>query len=194
MHTTQGTTTTTAAGRLDLLASRPARRVAAVVTFTVLTAIAAKVALPIPGTSVPFTFLPLAVVLSGALLGARLGAASQLLYLTLGVLGVPVFFGPIAGPAYLLGPTGGYLIAGPAAAWVTGRIAGASPVRTLGAMLAGLATIYAGGVAWLAAQSGWSAALSLGLIPFLFADLVKMGLGTLVSGRLRERTRSLFGI
>ncbi len=194
MNTTQGASTATTSSRTDLLASRPARRIAAVVTFTLLTAIAAKVALPLPGTSVPFTFQTLAIVLAGALLGSRLGASSQILYLTLGMIGVPVFFGPVAGPAYLFGPTGGYLIAAPLAAWVVGRLANGSGFRVFGAMLAGLAVIYAGGVSWLAATSGWSVALSLGLLPFLVADLVKMGMGTLIAGRLRDRSRSLFGV
>jgi biotin transport system substrate-specific component len=190
MHTTR--TEASARARLDFLATPRARRVAGVMTFALLTAISAKVALPIPGTSVPFTFQPLAVALAGALLGARLGAASQVTYLTMGVLGIPVFFGPVAGAAYLLGPTGGYLIAYPLAAYLTGLFAGGAVTRTFAAMLLGLATIYAGGVAWLAVQTGWAAALTLGLLPFLLADLVKIAMAVMISARLRERVRSIF--
>jgi biotin transport system substrate-specific component len=192
MHTTRTETSTRT--RLDLLTTPRARHVAGVLTFALLTAISAKVALPIPGTTVPFTFQPLAVVLAGLLLGARLGATSQVIYLMMGVLGIPVFFGPVAGAAYLLGPTGGYLIAYPLAAFLAGRFAGAAVARTFVAALIGLATIYAGGVAWLAVQSGWAAALTLGLLPFLLADLVKMVMAVVVSARLRDRVRSIFSV
>ncbi len=194
MHTTR--TETTQSHRLEFLATGRARRVAGVLTFAVLTALAAKVALPIPGTTVPFTFTPFAVVLSGALLGARLGAASQVAYLSLGLIGLPVFFGPVAGPAYLLGPTGGYLLAYPLAAWLTGRFSGtgASVIRVFGATLLGLAAIYLGGVAWLAGQAGWGAALSLGLVPFVLADLVKCVMAVMVVRRVRGRARTIFGV
>ncbi len=189
-------TETTASRRLDFLATPRARRIAGVMSFAVLTAISAKVALPIPGTAVPFTFQTLAVVLSGALLGARLGAASQVAYLSLGLIGIPVFFGPVAGPAYLLGPTGGYLLAYPLAAWLTGYVAGTagSVIRTFGAVLLGVAAIYAGGVSWLAAQSGWTAALSLGLLPFVLADIVKCVMAVMVVERVRDRARSVFSV
>lgn len=194
MHTTR--TETTQSRLLEHLATPRGRRIAGVVTFTVLTAIAAKFALPIPGTTVPFTFTPFAVVLSGALLGARLGAASQIGYLSLGLIGIPVFFGPVAGPAYLLGPTGGYLLAYPLAAWLTGHFAGASGslIRTFGAIVLGLMTIWTGGVSWLAAQSGWAAALSLGLLPFVLVDLVKGVMALMIVQRVRSRVRALFGV
>jgi biotin transport system substrate-specific component len=188
------TRTEVTSSRLEALATPRARRVAGVVTFAILTAISAKIALPIPGTAVPFTFQPLAVILTGALLGARLGAASQILYLTIGLLGVPVFYAPVAGPAYLLGPTGGYLMAYPLAAYLTGRLGGGGVARDALALLVGVATIYAGGVAWLATQSGWAAAVSLGLLPFVAADLVKVVVALGVTAMLRERCRTLFAV
>lgn len=187
--------TPSASSNVTVIAASPrARQIAAVVTLTMVTVISAKVAVPIPGTAVPFTFQTLAVLLAGALLGPRLGAASQFLYLTLGVVGIPVFFGPVAGPAYLLGPTGGYLLAYPFAAYLTGHFAGAGVLRTMAAMVLGLATIYAGGLSWLAIQSGWAAAVTAGLLPFVAADLVKVAMGVVIVARLRDRCRTIFGV
>ncbi|MEX2583784.1 MAG: biotin transporter BioY [Gemmatimonadota bacterium] len=178
--------------RLEAVGTPRARRIVGIVTFAVLTALGAKLAVPIPGTAVPFTLQPLAVILTGALLGARLGAASQTLYLLAGVAGLPVFAAG-AGAAYLLGPTGGYLLAYPVAAFVVGAIAGGGALRTLVAMLAGLGAIYVGGVAWLTILGGFSAAVALGLLPFIAADLVKVVMATVVSLRVRDRSLELFG-
>ncbi len=183
----------TNAGRLAGLATPTARRLAGVITFTLLIVLSSKVSLPVPGTAVPFTFQPLVVLLGGALLGPRMGAASAILYLTAGAAGLPVFALPGAGAAYLLGPTGGYLLAYPFAAYVTGLIAGVSVLRNLSALLVGFATIYAGGLSWLAIMGSWSTAVMLGLAPFLAADLVKVALGVAVAAGIRARSRALFG-
>src|SRR6266576_131183 len=97
-------------------------RVLAVVLGAVLVALAAQVAVPLPGTPVPMTLQPMAVLLVGGLLGARLGALSMILYLAMGAAGLPVFTPtvPLVGVARLFGPTGGYLLAYPVAAWATG--------------------------------------------------------------------------
>jgi biotin transport system substrate-specific component len=175
----------------EIIPSRTARRVIGVLAFAAATACGAKVALPIPGTPVPFTFQPLFVLLAGALLGARLGAVSQALYLAAGAVGLPVFAAG-AGLAYLLGPTGGYLMAYPVAAFLAG-LGGRGTLRTLGALLAGLVAIYAGGLAWLSLLGMVDVAVALGLRPFLLADLVKVLLVLLVAGRLRTRALQLFG-
>src|SRR6185369_4235887 len=136
---------------------RVAERIGAVVFITALTAVAAQISIPLPLTPVPFTFQPMVVLLGAAALGARLGAASQVLYLMLGMLGMPVFAAsPILpqGMARLLGPTGGYLMAYPLAAFVAGSLAERGYDRryftAVVAMIAGLAFVFAGGVAWLA--------------------------------------------
>src|SRR5437764_9003575 len=103
-----------------------AERIAAVLFITVLTAIAAQVSVPLPFTPVPFTLQPMIVLLGGAALGARLGATSQFAYLALGIAGLPVFAASATlppGAARLLGPTGGYLISYPIAAFVVGKLA-----------------------------------------------------------------------
>ncbi len=92
-------------------------------TFTILTAIAAQISVPVK--PVPFTLQTMMVVLAGAFLGARNGAYSQILYLIIGALGMPVFAQSadgLYGLAKLFGPTGGYLIAFPLAAYLTGYI------------------------------------------------------------------------
>jgi biotin transport system substrate-specific component len=161
-----------------------AEQAGAVVFVTILTAVAAQVSVPLPFTPVPFTFQPMVVLVGAAALGARLGAASQLLYLALGVAGLPVFaVSPVLaqGVARLLGPTGGYLMSYPLAAFVAGALAERGfDRRYLTAVLAmtcGLAVVFAGGVFWLAAfvqARGLSAALAAGFYPFIVADFVKL--------------------
>jgi len=169
----------------DTRLPRAFQQTVGVLSVTLLTIVAAQVSVPLPFTPVPFTFQPMVVLIGGAVLGARLGAASQLLYLALGVIGLPVFaLSPILpqGALRLLGPTGGYLMAYPLAAFVTGYLAERGLDRRYGtavlAMAAGLAIVFAGGVAWLAAfvqpDRGVAAALSAGFTPFIAADIVKV--------------------
>jgi len=169
----------------DSRSLRVAQQIGAVLFVTVLTTAAAQISIPLPFTPVPFTFQPMVVLLGAAALGARLGAASQVLYLMLGMLGMPVFAAsPILpqGMARLLGPTGGYLMAYPLAAFVAGSLAERGYDRryftAVVAMIAGLAFVFAGGVAWLALVAqpagGLTGALAAGLYPFLAADLAKL--------------------
>lgn len=170
------------------------RRLIGVAVFAMATAFGAKVMIPLPGTPVPFTLQVICVVLAGAVLGPRLGAASQAAYVGVGALGAPVFAAG-GGVAYLLGPTGGYLLAFPLAAYVVGSIAGRSsgPVRLALALTAGVLTIHAGGAAWLATITGDLAmALQLGFGPFLLLDPVKISLALLVALRVRPRALELF--
>jgi len=161
-----------------------ARRTIAVVLGAALVAAAAQVAVPIPGTPVPMTLQPLAVLIVGGLLGPGLGALSLILYLALGAAGLPVFT-PIGLPGFarLIGPTGGYLLAYPVAASAVGRIAttDASLARLALATVAGLVLIHLGGLAQLAILTGdWSTAARFGTIPFLLGDLLKLVLAVLV--------------
>ncbi len=170
------------------------RRSAALLAGALMVGLAAQVALPLPGTPVPFTLQVPAVLMVGVLLGPRMGAASMVLYLALGVMGLPVFapLGPL-GLARLLGPTGGYLLAYPLAAAVAGQLSGdGSSWRALGVgLLAGLAAIHAGGVAQLAVLSGsLERAVLLGSRPFLGLDLVKLLLLALVLRRVTGPIRA----
>ncbi len=174
------------------------RRTAAVAVFAVLTAVGARLSIPIPGTPIPFTLQPVAVLLSGLLLGGVLGATSQLTYLAMGAAGLPVFaLG--GGLAYLGGPTGGYLLAFPLAAGVVGAIAGGRPgiVRVVLAGVVGLFVVHVSGAAWVSLQpwfSGGSAAVfQLSFIPFFLGDLLKVALVAVVALGLGGRVRRLLG-
>jgi len=97
------------------------RQVGLVIGFSLLTAAAAQVVIPIG--PIPITGQTFAVLLTGALLGSRLGALAMIAYLVEGASGLPFFFGGHFGLAHLVGPTGGYLISFPAAAYITGAFA-----------------------------------------------------------------------
>lgn len=164
---------------------------AGVVGFAAAVAAASQIAIPMPGTPVPFTLQPMLVVLAGMLLGPVYGAASMALYLALGAAGLPVFT-PIGAPgvARLLGPTGGYLIAYPAAAFVAGALS--RRTTTLAgrfvAAIAGMALIFAGGLAQLTILTGSvTQAVALGITPFAALDAVK-ALAAAAIARPRSRT------
>src|SRR5215207_1324510 len=159
-------------------------RVTAVVFVTVLTVVAAQISVPLPFTPVPFTLQPMVVLLGGAALGSRLAMSSQILYLAIGLAGLPVFAAsPVLPQGFgrLLGPTGGYLMSYPIAAFLAGYLAEHGFDRryltSVVAMGAGLAIIFTCGVAWMAFGTpnvGLSAAIATGLIPFIPADILKI--------------------
>ena len=166
--------------------------VVGMVGFAATMALAAQIAIPIPGTPVPFTLQPLAVVLAGMVLGPVAGAASMVLYLLAGAVGLPVF-SPIGAPGFLrlIGPTGGYLLAAPAAAAIAGLVMRRAPTlggRLLAAFL-GIATLYVGGVAQLELLTGsLERAAAMGTTPFILADLGKVAVAGLITHTRAPRT------
>jgi biotin transport system substrate-specific component len=164
-----------------LVRGRAAVNVLLVAGGSVLIALAAQMAIPLPFTPVPLTMQPLAVLIIGIALGASRGAAAATLYLLEGVGGLPVFAQGHGGALWLIGPTAGYLYSYPAAAWLAGWFSergwGSTIVRAVTGMLAALALIYAGGWAWLAAVTSPRAAFVAGVQPFILADVVKIALG-----------------
>lgn len=152
-------------------------------------ALAAQFAVPVPGTPVPITLQPLVVVLAGLLLGPADAAAAMVAYLAAGLLGLPVF-APMGAPAFarLLGPTGGYLLAYPAAAAVAGHFgARRSFVGRLLAAEAGIAVLYAGGLAQLALlNSSLVTAALLGVAPFVALDTLKAFVAAALAGVRRR--------
>lgn len=172
-------------------------RIAATLAGALVVAIAAQFALLLPGTPVPFTFSPLAVLMVGALLGPRLGALSLITYLAMGAAGLPVF-APLGAPglARLFGPTGGYLLAYPVAAafagWTLRRAERPTLLLAFAACLGGMTIIFAGGLSQLMVITGnVSIAFAAGLLPFAFADLAKVVLASLIVHRLFPFTRAL---
>jgi biotin transport system substrate-specific component len=182
---------------VDVLTSRADARVraaeqtGAVLLVSVLTAVASQISIPLPFTPVPFTFQPMVVLVGAAALGSRLGMASQILYLALGVAGLPVFAASASLPAgvmRLLGPTGGYLMSYPFAAFVAGWLAERGFDRRyhtfVAAMVAGLGVVFGGGVLWLWAMwlrgRGVNAALAAGFYPFVLADCAKLAVAASV--------------
>lgn len=170
---------TATAGPLALAASpgRAAAATLAVVLFAAATAAGAYVAVPLGFTPVPMTLQTLFVLTAGVALGPAAGAASQLLYLGVGAVGVPVFAGGGAGLPWMLGPTGGYLMAFPAAAALTGWIAGreGAVFRTAAGLVAGTAAIFVLGAAWLLTSGSVAPGqvFAAAVAPFLPGALIK---------------------
>jgi biotin transport system substrate-specific component len=162
-----------------------------IVAATILLALCAHIVIPLPWTPVPITGQTFGVLLIAVLLGARRGALAVILYLIEGAVGLPVFQ-PLGASGVLrfAGPTGGYLMAYPFAAFVTGwmsaRASSAASHLTAavragllaGALIAGEIVIFFGGCAWLASglHLGWRQAVTLGALPFLPGELIKMAL------------------
>src|ERR1043165_6215416 len=150
-----------------------------IVGFALILAVAAQVTMPIPGTPVPFSLQPFLVVRAGLVLGPVAGATAMALYLAMGAAGLPVFSpvpGLPMGIARFAGPTGGYLIAYPIAAWVAGSLGGkpSTYFRRFLAAGAGIAMIFVGGIAQRTIiNQSLARASDLGITPFVPLDAVK---------------------
>lgn len=150
------------------------RDVLAVIGGSLLIALASKVSIPLPFTPIPVSLAPQAALLIGALLGSRRGFLAVLLHLFNGTFGLPVFSLGLAGFATLSGPAGGYLLGYAAGAFLTGHLI--ERYQSVFALSAGMAVIYLLGWAHLSLFVGAKAAFTLGVIPFLLADLGKLAL------------------
>lgn len=159
-----------------------ARNIILMLAGSWLIAMTAQIALPIG--PVPITGQTFGVLLIAALLGSRLGAGSVVTYLIQGAMGMPFFAGGMAGTAVFAGPTAGYLVGFIAAAFVVGWLAergwDRSPARTVAMMLLGTAVIYAFGLIWLSTFTGWANVLTLGMVPFLPGDILKVMLAAVM--------------
>ena len=160
------------------------RSVGLVMTFSLLTALAAQIRIPIG--PVPITGQTFVVLLSGALLGSRMGAAAIIAYLIEGAVGLPFFAGGSSGLVHLFGPAGGYLVAFPAAAFVTGAFAengwDKHFLTAVSAMFVGSLIILLTGWSWFAlvTRTPMTAAFKLTVAPFIIGDIVKVVLAAAV--------------
>lgn len=188
---------------VELVGDETVKHVALAAVLAALTAAFAYVSIPIPGLPAPVSFQVFGVYFAGLLLGPRWGGFSMLLYLLVGIAGAPVFSNGGAGLAYLLGPTGGYLVSYLLAAVLIGAIVHRSldpkPLSDVsitvqaGALVAGIALIYAVGVPWLAMSTAYSftEAATVGAAIFVPGDLIKIAatLGLVRAGVLaREQS------
>ncbi len=163
-------------------AARIARDAGLVLAGSAAVALAAQIAVPFPGSPVPVTAQTFALLLVGIALGARRGAMALGLYLLEGLAGLPVFAGGVGGPGAFVGPTAGYLLAFPPAAFVAGALASprASAARIVAASLLSHGVIFVAGLAWLARFVGAEHVVATGLVPFLPGEALKIGATVLV--------------
>jgi biotin transport system substrate-specific component len=160
------------------------RSVSLAVVFSLLTALAAQIVIPVG--PVPITGQTFAVLLTGALLGSRLGAMAMIVYLGEGAIGLPFFYGGHGGLAHLFGPTGGYLVAFPAAAFITGAFAengwDKRFLSAVAAMAVGSILILAAGWAWFSVLTHTESitAFKVSVAPHLVGDVIKIVLAAAV--------------
>jgi biotin transporter BioY len=160
------------------------RSVSLVVAFSLLTALAAQIVIPIG--PVPITGQTFAVLLTGALLGSRLGAMAMMVYLIEGASGLPFFYGGSSGIGHLLGPTGGYLVAFPAGAFITGAFAENGWDKrfftAVVAMAVGSIVILLAGWAWFSVLTHTPplAAFKVSVAPHIAGDIIKILLAAAV--------------
>lgn len=181
----------------DIIRNGSVDAVIGVVFFALATALSAYVRIPLPGNPVPITLQTMFVLLAGAVLGRKLGGLSQIGYILLGCLGLPVFQGAAFGFAHIFGPTGGYLFGFVAAAYLMGALIGKKARST-----ASIALCFAGasllilvcGAAWLAILFRMSAlqAVSVGILPFIPGDIVKIALATAIYAVISGRSKEIF--
>jgi biotin transport system substrate-specific component len=156
------------------------RNAALPVLGSLLIVLCARIEIPL--TPVPITAQTFGVLLVGALLGSRRGVISILLYLGFGAIGLPVFAGGASGLARFAGPTAGYLLGFVAAAAIVGWLSERGWDRRAGttalAMVFGMAVIYSFGTVWLSRFVGWERVLTIGVLPFIPGDVLKLTLAT----------------
>lgn len=154
------------------------RSISLAVAFSLLTALAAQIVIPVG--PVPITAQTFAVLLTGALLGSRLGAMAMIFYLIEGAAGLPFFYGGHSGLGHLFGPTGGYLVAFPAAAFVTGAFAengwDKRFITSVVAMAVGSVIIILTGWAWfsIVMQTSPMTAFQISVVKFIPGDIIKI--------------------
>ena len=171
--------------------------------FASVTAVCGFIAIPVPGTPIPIVLQNMMTVLSGMFLGPVLGTASTVLFLVVGILGLPVFSGGTGGIAKLMGPTGGFLIGYAIASLIAGLVAGRPQMgkktllaRLIVAAVLGFVVMYIPGVIHFMRSLGktFSETMALCVIPYIPGDVVKTVLCIILARTLRSSVASfVFG-
>jgi biotin transport system substrate-specific component len=180
----------------ELISDKKLCRLLAVGALVILTALSAFVRIPLPFTPVPLTLQTFFVLLSGALLGRKLGVITQAAYMFLGFSGQQVFTGYGSGSLYLLGPTGGYVAGFILAAWIAGSLLVKEKLGWLSVfsrLLIADCVLLFSGTLWLKISLSipLSRAFLLGFLPFIFGDILKVALATAVYNKLRARIKTV---
>ncbi len=183
--------------RRELIVDRRICKIIGVGFFVMATALGAFVRIPLPFTPVPITMQTFFVLLSGAFLGSGLGLTSQAIYLVIGCLGLPIFSQGNFGFAYILGPTGGYILGFIMAAYFIGRSLDAGinkPWRVFLYFLTADLIILSCGSLWLSKVFNISLfkASLLGFLPFVPGNLIKISFATILYGKLKNRLEQIF--
>lgn len=181
----------------EIVVNKALCRTLGVLTFVILMGLAAFVRIPLPFTPVPITLQTLFVLLSGALLGSNLGAITQLSYIFLGICGLPIFTGAGSGLFYLFGPTGGYLFGFILASFFIGRFIKSAKnnlLFTFGLFCLADLILLSSGVIWLKLFFGYNLIrlLSIGLLPFMPGDLLKIAVAVGFYTKLKSRAKEIF--
>lgn len=181
----------------EIIVSKKSCQAIGVAVFVILTALGAFVRIPLPFSPVPVTLQTFFVLLSGAFLGSRLGGITQLSYLFIGFLGLPIFTGAGSGAGYLLGPTGGYL-----AGFIFAAVFLGHTVKKYGGSFLSLfclfciadAILLLSGVLWLKTLFGYDMQklLLIGFLPFVPADLIKAFFAAGAYNKFKSRLKEVF--
>jgi len=183
--------------RKEIITSKTARALVGAAFFILATALGAYVRIPLEGTPVPITLQTFFVILSGAVLGRRLGSFSQFAYVILGAAGLPIFQAFSSGALYIAGPTGGYLAGFVAAAYFVGRMLGRadlSKIRVVASFIIADLIIHISGALWLAYLYRMSLlrAASIGILPFVPGEIVKIFFAVLIYSGISRRSKAIF--
>lgn len=182
----------------EIVSSKTATTIIGIASFVLLTALGAYVYIPLGFTPVPITLQTFFVLSSGAILGRRLGPISQITYIILGVTGLPMFLSGSFGLAYLLGPTGGYILGFVIASYVIGKLLqnNDSLISIVTALIIGEAIILSLGAGWLwvGLRFSLTKAFYLGVIPFIPGDIIKIIVASFICKKYIKRARSLFSL
>ena len=181
----------------EIITNKTLSRIIGVFVFINLTSFAAFVRIPLPFTPVPITLQTLFVLLSAACLGSKLGSISQLGYILLGILGLPIFAGAGSGLFYLFGPTGGYLFGFVFSTIFVGNFIKYSKNNlffTFVILSLGNLILLSSGIIWLKVLLGYrlSELLFIGFIPFIPGDLLKVLIASILYLKLKPRLKEIF--